>query len=222
MEIPQWRFAGGCQTIDFVRRRTEDVVIDPLRLAFLSLVAGYGASARWILFLRKISGKISCLESSVRLVRVSISGLGWSNGADGVGAAERAFYPVWGLRLLVAGSVHILRCWMKMAVLRSGVLGDDPRPTCHRGQGIAARGGRLNRFSKQLDCDGVAPNPGFIRPASWRRQIDVDEGVDVQEDFIGPCLFFIFSEVLCALLPEQWFPLYFYQLYLYLYLYVSR
>ncbi|CAO2165079.1 unnamed protein product [Urochloa humidicola] len=199
----------------------KDVVIDPLRLVFLSLVVAIGASTRWILFLQKISGKVSCLESPVRLVEVHpfpggwdssfgdcISGLGRSDDADGDGAAERAQNPVWGSRLLVVGSVYLLRrCWMKMAELRFEVLGDDPRPTCHRGQGTAVHGGRLIRLSKQLDCDGVSPDPECIWPAFWwRRRIDADEGDDGQED-IGLRLFFLFSAVLSAILPEQRFPL---------------
>ena len=53
-----------------VRLRMEAMLLGPLRLLFLLLMSGVGASTRWILFLHKMSGETFCSMSCVRLGRI--------------------------------------------------------------------------------------------------------------------------------------------------------
>ena len=53
-----------------VRLRMEAMLLGPLRLLFLLLMSGVGASTRWILFLHKMSGETFCSISCVRLGRI--------------------------------------------------------------------------------------------------------------------------------------------------------
>ncbi|CAN6312856.1 unnamed protein product [Urochloa humidicola] len=210
----------------------EEMEFDPVWLVFLLLMVGDGGSARWILLLQKISGETSCFKSSVRLGRVLLLTCEWISSLGlasfrpvGVGVAAATtkrelclWYWVcgwWWSNLLVFS-----RAGRRRWVRDPGMHGDDPRPTCHKGQGLVVYGGRFIRLSKQLDCDGVALDSGCFRPALSRRRIEVAaDGDDVHEDFVRPSFVFFSSGVLCTFVLEQCFPLFLGQLCLCLYLY---